>query len=84
LDIEKHSIFFIFAVGCLLVFSVSARLTPFIFKFLTFITFMRTSLFLGMTGFAFLTTFGLQGCSDDDGGNGGKIPPPRLMLRWVM
>ena len=44
-------------------------------KFLTFITFMRTSLFLGMTGFAFLTTFGLQGCSDDDGGNGGKIPP---------
>jgi lipoprotein len=45
---------------------------------------MRTSLFLGMTGFAFLTTFGLQGCSDDDGGNGGKIPPPRLMLRWVM
>jgi hypothetical protein len=59
-------------------------INPIYFQIFYIFTFMRTSLFLGMTGFAFLTTFGLQGCSDDDGGNGGKIPPPRLMLRWVM
>lgn len=51
-------------------------INPIYFQIFYIFTFMRTSLFLGMTGFAFLTTFGLQGCSDDDGGNGGKNPPP--------
>lgn len=31
-----------------------------------------------MTGLAFLATFGLQGCSDDEGGNDGKNPPPTI------
>ncbi|KAA2426157.1 hypothetical protein F2X65_02825 [Alistipes onderdonkii] len=51
-------------------------INPIYFQIFYIFTFMRTSLFLGMTGFAFLTTFGLQGCSDDEGGNDGKNPPP--------
>ena len=53
-------------------------INPIYFQIFYIFTFMRTSLFLGMTGFAFLTTFGLQGCSDDEGGNDGKNPPPTI------
>lgn len=37
-----------------------------------------------MTGLALLAVFGFQGCGDDDSGKeGGKIPPPRLPLRYM-